>query len=380
MAEQQVLVIGGGPAGLAAGAELKRRGIEPLLLEASDRVGNSWHGHYDRLRLHTVRWLSGLPGMPIPKRAGKWVPRKRFIRYLETYAERQGLPIRFGTEAKRIERTDGIWTVYTGAGPISAEHVVIATGYNRRPRMPEWPGASTFTGELLHSSDYREASPYADKDVLVIGTGNSGAEIAVDLVGGGAASVTVAVRTPPNIMRRDIKGFPSQVTGVLMRRLPPKLVDVMARGVQRLSIGDLRPYGLPPSPRGVYTRLRVDNVVPILDIGLVDLVKERKVRIAAAVTAFDGDEVVLADGERLRPDAVVAATGFDRGLEEMVGHLGILGDHGRPLVRGSMTHESAPGMYFIGYANPISGALREIGIEARRIARAIQRSGGRRAA
>ena len=278
---------------------------------------------------------------------------------------------------KRIDRDGDSWTVYTDGGPISCSSVVVATGYNRRPRMPEWPGADTFKGELLHSSEYRDPGPYAGKDVLVVGTGNSGAEIAVDLVEGRAGSVTIAVRTPPNIMRRDIRGFPSQVTGVLMRHLPPRVVDVLARGVQRLSIGDLRPYGLPPSPRGVYTRLRSDNSVPILDIGLVDLVKARKVRIVAAVAAFEGDTVVLSDGERLHPDAVIAATGFDRGLEELVGHLRILGKHGRPRARGSITHPNAPDMYFIGFANPISGALREMGIEARRIARAIER--GRRA-
>ena len=368
----EVLVIGAGPAGLAAGAELKRRGIEPLILEASDRVGSSWLRHYDRLHLHTVRWLSGLPGMPIPKREGKWVPRDGVVRYLESYARRHALPIRFGAEVKRIDRDRGSWTVYTDQGPISCRSVVVATGYNRRPRMPDWPGAEGFTGELLHSSEYRNPEPYVGKDVLVVGTGNSGAEIAVDLVEGGAGSVTIAVRTPPNIMRRDIRGFPSQVTGVLMRRLPPKVVDVLARGVQRLSIGDLRPYGLPPSPRGVYTRLREDSAVPILDIGLVDLVKARKVRVVAAVAAFEGAEVLLADGERLRPDAVIAATGFDRGLEELVGHLGILGKHGRPRVRGATTHPNAPDMYFIGFANPISGAIREMGIEARRIARAIK--------
>lgn len=373
----EAVVIGAGPAGLAAGAVLKKAGIEPLLLEASDSVGNSWRGHYDRLHLHTVRWLSGLPGMPIPKQLGKWVPRDGLIRYLQAYARHHALDIRFGTEIKRVDRNGGTWSAYTDEGPISARSVVIATGYNRRPRLPNWPGMETYTGELLHSRDYRNATPYAGKQVLVVGTGNSGAEIAVDLVEGGAGEVTIAVRTPPNIMRRDIAGYPSQVTGLLIKHLPPRVVDVLARGVQRVSIGDLRPYGLPTPPRGVYTRLRKDDVVPILDVGLVDLIKERKVKVVAAVTGFDGDEVMLADGERVRPDAVIAATGFDRALEEIVGHLGVLGRHGRPLVRGASTHPNAPDLYFIGYSNPISGYLREVGIEARRIARAISRRRGR---
>ena len=376
--ETEVLVVGAGAAGLAAGAALQERGIRPLIVDSAPAIGETWRRHYDRLHLHTVRWLSGLPGLPIPRREGKWVGRDSFVRYLQRYAAHHRLEIRYRTEVKRIERAGREWLAYTDEGPIRTRSVIVATGYNRRPKMPNWPGAEGFRGELIHSVEYRNPEPYRDKSVLVVGTGNSGAEIAVDLVEGGAGDVSISVRTPPNIMRRDIGGFPSQVTGVLMRRLPPPVVDRLARGVSRISIGDLRPYGLPPPPRGLYTRLNEDDVVPILDIGLVDLIKARKVLAVGAVTGFDGEEVLLADGQRLRPDAVIAATGFDRALEDMVGHLGVLGRHGRPLVKGPAMHRNAPGLYFVGFANPISGALREAGIEARRIARAIQNTRGRR--
>jgi cation diffusion facilitator CzcD-associated flavoprotein CzcO len=374
----EVLVVGAGPAGLAAGAALRKRGIEPLLVDSATAVGDSWRAHYDRLHLHTVRWLSALPGLTIPKQEGKWVPRDGVVRYLETYARHHELSIRFGMEIKRIERTGDGWSAYTDEGPISADSVVVATGYNRRPHLPDWPGMDRFAKPLIHSSEYRNPETYRGKSVLVVGPGNSGAEIVVDLVEGGAREVTIAVRTPPNIMRRDIRGFPSQVTGMLMRHLPLRVVDVLARGVRRMSIGDLRPYGLPPPQRGVYTRLVKDAAVPILDIGLVDLVKAGTVRVVKAVTGLEGDQVILAGGERLRPDAVIAATGFDRGLEELVGHLDIIGTHGRPVVRGAITHPHAPDLYFIGFANPISGALREARLEAKRIARAIQRSRERR--
>ncbi|MGH2686227.1 MAG: flavin-containing monooxygenase, partial [Actinomycetota bacterium] len=353
MADVQVLVVGAGPAGLAAGAVLRSQGSDVLLVDAAEAVGDTWRKHYDRLHLHTVRWLSGLPGLPIPKSEGKWVPRDGVVRYLQRYAEHHRLPIRLHTEVRRLERWDGGWRAETNGEPITARSVVVATGYNRRPRNPSWPGADRFPGDLRHSSEYRNPDPYVGKDVLVVGTGNSGAEIAVDLVEGGARDVVLSVRTPPNIMRRDVGGFPSQVTGVMMRRLPPRVVDVLARGVRRLSIGDLRPYGLEPPPRGLYTRLNADDVVPILDVGLVDLLKARKVRAVGAVTGFDGDEVLLAGGDRLRRDAVVAATGFDRALDDLVGHLGVLGPHGRPVVIGGRTHPDAPDLYFIGYSNPL---------------------------
>jgi putative flavoprotein involved in K+ transport len=367
------LVVGAGPAGLAAGAMLRQHGVEPLLVDRSGNVGDSWRQHYDRLHLHTVRWLSNLPRLPIPRSEGKWVSRDGVARYLEAYARHHRLNVVLGTEVARLDRDDGGWRASTTDEAIRADTVVIATGYNRFPFLPDWPGREGFTGELIHSSSYRSPQPYRGKDVLVVGTGNSGAEIAVDLVEGGARHVLLAVRTPPNILRRDLGGFPTQVLGVSMRRLPPRVVDALAGATRRLTIGDLRPYGLPLPPRGTYTRVREDDRIPILDVGLIDMLKGRRVQVVGAVEGFDGPEVMLVDGERLRPDAVIAATGFRRGLDELVGHLGILGRHGRPVVHGPATHPHAPGLYFIGYTNPLSGNLRELGLDARRIARAVSR-------
>jgi putative flavoprotein involved in K+ transport len=374
--DSEALVVGAGPAGLATGAMLRRRGIETLLVDRSADIGDSWRTHYDRLHLHTVRWLSDLPGLGIPRREGKWVSRDGVVRYLQAYADHHSLRVRLGTEVRKIERADGRWSALTDDGPIRADRVVVATGYNREPRMPAWPGMERFTGELVHSSRYRNPAPYVGKDVLVVGTGNSGAEIAVDLVEGGARAVAIAVRTPPNILRRDVGGFPTQVLGVVMRPLPARVVDALSAAARRLTVGDLRPYGLPPPPRGMYTRLKGDDIVPILDVGLIGLLKARRVRVMAAVEAFEGPEVILSDHSRLRPHAVIAATGFERALEGLVGHLGVLGRHGRPVATGGTTHPNAPGLYFTGYSNPLSGNLRELGIDARRIARAIHSSRG----
>lgn len=369
----QALVVGAGPAGLAAGVMLRRRGVETLLVDRSSAVGDSWRGHYARLHLHTVRWLSDLPGLPIPRSEGKWVSRDGVVRYLEAYARHHDLPIRLKTEVLRIERSNGAWAAHTPGGPLLAEHLVVATGYNRVPWIPPWPGS--FAGRVIHAGAYHDATPYAGRDVLVVGTGNSGAEIAVDLVEGGASQVSLSVRTPPNIVRRDLAGFPTQVLGVLFRRLPPRLVDPIAAATRRITVGDLSRYGMPPPPRGLYTRAQEDDIIPILDVGLIGVLKRRLVRVVGAVEGFDGPDVLLAGGERLRVDAVVAATGYRRGLEELVGHLGVLGSMGRPLVHADVTHREAPNVHFIGYTNPISGNLRELGIDARRIARAVARTG-----
>ena len=371
----EVAVIGGGPAGLAAAATLKRCGIPAVVLERSEAVGASWRRHYDRLHLHTVRWLSNLPGYRFSRSHGRWVSRDGVVRYLEGYVRHHGLDVRTGVEVRRLDRSDdgAEWLLDTPDGTIRASYVVVATGYNHTPVLPNWPGRETFSGELIHGQYYRNPSPYVGRDVLVVGSGNTGAEIAVDLVEGGAGRVRMAVRTPPNVLLREANGVPAQVTGVLMRRLPLKVADAIAEVAAKAAVGDLSSFGLPPSPRGPFTRAATEDVVPILDVGLIRMLKQGWVEIVAAVVAFDGPAIVLADGSRIEPDAIIACAGYARGLEPLVGHLGLLGFKGRPVVNGGQTHPNAPRLYFIGYTNPVSGMFREFGITARRIARAIRK-------
>jgi putative flavoprotein involved in K+ transport len=368
------IVVGAGPAGLAAAAVLRAQGISALVVDKAPAVGSTWRAHYDRLHLHTERALSGLPGLPIPRKHGKWVPRLGVVEYLEDYARHHEIALRLSTPIERLDRDDDVWRLATpAAGPFLARAVVIATGFNHTPRVPDWPGKSSFAGWLIHSASYRNADRFRGQHVLVVGTGNSGAEIAVDLAEGGAASVRIAVRTPPNIVPREvIPGVSAQRVGLALRRFPPAVVDPIAGFVQRMAVGDLTPYGLARAPRGTYTRAR-EGQIPILDVGFIDAVKAKRVGIVAAVQGFEGRDVILEDGTRLQPDAVIAATGFARALESLVGHLGILDGRGVPVVHGPTTDPRAPRLYFIGFSNPISGNLREIGIDARKIAKAVRR-------
>ena len=372
----ETAVIGAGPGGLATAAVLRRHGIEATILER-DSIAASWRKHYDRLHLHTVRWLSNLPGYRFSRSHGRWVSRDGVIAYLEGYARHHQLDVRTGVEVRRLDRSPDGWTLDTSAGPIEARFVVVATGYNNTPVLPDWPGRDGFAGELIHGQDYRNPEPYRDRDVLVVGAGNTGAEIAVDLVEGGAARVRMAIRTPPHVLLREANGVPGQVGGVLLRRLPLRVADAIVEAAQRMDVGDLSVYGIGRPPRGAFTRAVKEDVVPILDVGLIDVLKAGRVEVVAAVAGFDGADVILADGERVQPDAVIACAGYARGLEPLVGHLGLLGDRGRPVVHGGRTHPDAPGLYFIGYTNPISGMFREFGIVARRIARSIARESRR---
>ncbi len=326
----EIVVVGGGSAGLATAALLRGRGLSPVVLEAGPEPGAAWRERYDRLRLHTPRLLSGLPGMRIPRRFGRWVARDDLIEYFRRYAERHDLDVRTGTRVERIDRDGEGWRLEVSHGPVRAESVVVATGYNGVPFVPDWPGRDAFARELIHSSQYVNPAPFRGRDVLVVGAGNSGAEIAHDVVDGGAARSRLSVRTPPQIVRRSTAGIPAQLIGMAIKWMPPPWVDPISKTQRRLSIPDLSAQGLPRPELGIRTSFITTGTTPILDVGIVDSVRRGRVEVVAAVERFDGADVLLADGSRISPEAMIAATGFRTGLDGLVGHLGVLDPHGLP--------------------------------------------------
>ncbi|HXR12796.1 MAG TPA: NAD(P)/FAD-dependent oxidoreductase, partial [Gaiellaceae bacterium] len=310
MEKRDIVVVGAGSAGLATAALLRRGGFDPLVLEAGPEPGAAWRQRYDRLHLHTPRLLSGLPGRRIPRRYGRWVARDDLLAYLREYAGAERLEVRTNVAVERIDRAGESWRLETSAGPVEAGTAIVATGYNGAPFVPDWPGRDGFTGELVHSSQYRNPRPYRGRDVLVVGAGNSGAEIATDVAEGGAARSRLSVRTPPQIVRRATAGIPAQLLGMAIRRMPPDWVDPITKTQRKLSIPDLSAQGLPRPVHGVRTAFITTGTTPILDVGIVSAVKHGRVEVVAAVEGFDGGGVLLADGARITPDAVIAATGF----------------------------------------------------------------------
>lgn len=366
------MVVGAGPAGLGVAAALRRSGVDPLVIDRSDSIGSAWRTRYDSFRLHTIRWLSGLPGMAIPRAYGPWVVRDDFVRYLESYAARFEITPRFETELLGLDHVDEGWMVTTSAGEIGAKRVVLATGACSRPYVPDWPGRATFTPSLVRSAGYRSPDPYRGKRVLVVGSGNSATEVAVDLAAAGI-TVDLAVRTPPTILRRDTWGIPTQPLGIVLRRAPDAIANPLGAAFRKVTIPDLTAAGL-PAPSAPYSQFRRTGTIPVLDHGFVTAVRSGTITVRPGVAELDGNEVVHSDGSRSQPGAVVAATGYRTGLESILGPLGLLDERGLPSVGFQGDPRRAPGLYSVGITVVLSGLLREIGLDARRVARSIARA------
>jgi cation diffusion facilitator CzcD-associated flavoprotein CzcO len=371
---EPVLIIGAGLAGLAAAARLGQLGVPSEILECGEAVGTSWRQRYNRLRMNTCRWNIMLWFGRFPKGTPTFPTRDQFVRYMESYVSRHDLRVRFGVTVDRIDRVADGWRLATSDGERTARQVIVATGHERIAKIPDWPGHNSFPGRLLHSAEYHDPREFRGKDVLVVGSGCSGMDIAGDLVQGGASRVRLAVRTPPHIVLRNSAWGPNDLLAAALQRMPTRVADSIDKFIRRKSIGDLAPFGLTLPDEGTFTVFHRDEAQPtIIDPDVVEGIKDGRIEIVAAVSSVDANGVQLSDGTTLWPDAVIAATGFRTGLEPLVGHLGVLDDQGMP----SGSHEStvAPGLCFLGYEKGAG----VIGPRARRATRDVCRElvGGR---
>lgn len=365
------VIIGAGPAGLAVGGSLNREGLPFVMLEREDRVGFSWHHHYRRLHLHTDKARSGLPYLPFPKHYPRHPSREQVISYLEAYCEHFGLEPRFGEEVLSTRHQDRRWHTQTRDGLYVSDHLVVATGYNAKPKIPEWDGQEDFPGDILYSSDYKSGEPYRGKRVLVVGFGNSGGEISMDLWEHGAIP-TLALRSPVNLLPRDLLGLPLLAVATPLSKLPPRLADALAAPVLWLVFGDLGEFGLRKARGGAFSQIQEHQRVPFIDIGTIKLIRNGQVGVRPGIERFDGEEVVFSDGSCRSFDDVVLATGYrpepDIFLDDA---LSVTDGSGYPLQSGREC--TIAGLYFCGFHISPIGMLREISIEAKRIARGIAR-------
>jgi cation diffusion facilitator CzcD-associated flavoprotein CzcO len=370
--DAQVVIVGAGSAGLSTGAALKKEGIDPILLEKDDRIGGSWSRRYERLHLHTIRRFSGLAHHPIPRTYPRYVPKDMFAAYLQEYAEVFQLRVELNRPVKAVRPLDGgLWETVVGDGePMRSRVVIFATGRYNEPVLPSWPGLESFSGRVVHSSRYSSGREFAGEAVLVVGIGNSGAEIAADLVEQRASRVVIAVRSSPPIMPRDLFGvMPVQLLGIALTPIPaPKLLDRGGAVMRRIAIGDLGKYGLGKAKWGPFTARRP----AVIDVGFLEKLKGLEVTIRPDVERLTATGAVFSDGSEEEFDAIVAATGFDSGLGKVIDVPGVVSANGKPVFR-SGRPTSHPGLYFIGFDETVRGVLFETNRDSKRLARSVRR-------
>ncbi len=371
---QRPIIIGAGPGGLAVAWTLKEAGLNPLVLDQAKIACSTWYSYYSSMRMNSWRRLSSLPGMRLSAEYGPWPMRDDFLTYIKKYVAVLDPDILFETTAHRVDRTDGRWTVRTSAGDLEAEQVVIATGLHRKPYLPAWPGLQDFGGELLHAREYRVPDAYAGKDILVVGCGPTGIDIAVAATRAGASRVRISIRHTPVLFKL------SPATSLLSQAikhgpLPDWLVNRVSLLMHRMTWGDLTQYGLARPTEGTMAgAARIGHTYGAIDRGLIPALREGTIEAVPGVTGFTDKAVLLEGGTSIKPEVVVAATGQRPALEGLLGHLDVLSQPGgRPVVHGGRTAPHAPGLYFQGYRVP-SGQVPDMSVDARAIARAVRKT------
>lgn len=367
------LIIGAGPAGLAMAGRMRKAEVPFEMVEQSQNVGNAWHNHYDRLHLHTVKQWSHLPHLPFPESYPLYVPRQSLTEYFADYAKHFDIQPHFGQQISSISKQeDGSWLVTSVDGKsFLAEKVIIATGVNRVPNIPSWEGQENFKGDITHSVRYKNPSPYRGKKVLVVGMGNTGAEVALDLSEKGVETY-ISVRNPISVVPRDLNGRPVQVTSKQLAKLPLGLGDWLGTQIRKLYFGNLSKYGLESSKMHPAVQLRETGKTPIVDIGTIQAIKEGKIKVMKDIDQFTETGVQFKDGSQQDIDAVILATGYKAKVEEFLERgeelLDKYGCPKQPIADGY--HE---GLYFLGFDNyKLGGILGTINTDSQTILEHLQ--------
>ena len=364
-----VAIIGAGPAGLAVAACLRRAGLNLVILERDHRVASSWHRHYERLHLHTVKQLSSLPHVPFPTAYPRYVPRNLMIEYLDRYAAKFDLKPRFGDAARSVCRDGNGWRIQGTPSSISAPYVVIASGFNAEPAIPSIPGMEKFRGKLIHSAAYANAKPFAGQSVLVIGMGNTGAEIALDLSEGGART-RISIRNGVHIVPRDLFGIPIQLVAMLATRvLPSAASETLFPRILDLALGNLLKHGIRRPREGIFRQVATSAKIPVIDVGTVRKISEGAIRIEPGISAITEDGAIFRGGGEGKFDAIIFATGYRPNYRSFLQADDIKNPKDYPPAR----QNTDSTIYFVGFKNSVAGLLRQISREAVQVAHDIVR-------
>ncbi|MBA0820204.1 hypothetical protein Gohar_021194 [Gossypium harknessii] len=316
MQKEQVIIVGAGPSGLAMAACLNHHSIPYIILEREDCIASLWKKYaYDRLHLHLDKQFCVLPHMPFPDSYPRFVSRQQFVSYLDDYVSRFKIsPLyRRTVESAEFDGETGKWIVKArnlGSGEVEeleGRFLVVASGETSNPFTPVIEGLNTFPGDVLHSTRFRNGKAFQNQKVLVVGSGNSGMEIAFDLANHGAQT-SLVVRSPVHILSRDM----IYLGLILVKYIRVNLVDSLMVMLSKLVYGDLSKYGINRPKEGPFFMKAVYGKYPITDIGTCKKIKSQEIRVLPSICSIRGNEVVFENGTTHPFDTIVFCTGFKR--------------------------------------------------------------------
>lgn len=352
-ADLPVVIVGAGPAGLAAARALTLRGIPYIQFERHTGVGGIWDidnpgtPMYRSAHFISSRDKSGFFDEPMPKRFADYPTRVQILEYTRAFAEAYGLGerIRFGVEVQQATQgDDGIWTLRTSDGEQRASALISSNGTTWHPKVPQVPGIETFTGEIIHSGQHRDAADFAGHRVLIVGLGNSGADIACDAAQNADAAF-VSSRRGYHFVPKHVFGAPSDDTEWLPIWAERALYSIM----RPLVIGDVRRWGLQKPDHKLF------ESHPLLNTQLLHHLQHGDIEARPGIDRIEGDAVVYTDGRRDRVDLIVFATGYEFAIPYLP-HDYLTWTGGRPDLYLNAISSSRPGLFGISYIEVNSSA------------------------
>ncbi|XP_076958612.1 putative indole-3-pyruvate monooxygenase YUCCA8 [Bidens hawaiensis] len=315
------VIVGAGPSGLAVSACLKEQCIPYVVIERADCIASLWQKRtYDRLKLHLPKKFCQLPKLPFPEDYPEYPTKKQFIAYLENYAQKFDIKPQFNecVQSANYDEACQLWRVITistsGLARTETEYIcqmlVVATGENAEGVIPEIDGLQEFSGEVIHAKDYKSGEKYAGKKVLVVGCGNSGMELSLDLSNHNAKP-SMVVRSSVHVLPREIMGKSTfDLAMMLMKWLPLWLVDKILLILTWFILGNIQKYGIKRPSLGPLQLKNHHGKTPVLDIGALEKIRSGEIAVVPGIKRFNCNSVELVNGEILEIDSVVLATGY----------------------------------------------------------------------
>jgi indole-3-pyruvate monooxygenase len=304
----------------------------------------------------------------MPKDYPTYPSRQQVVAYLEAYARTFSIRATLQTRVRHVVRDAGGWKVESSGGLLGCSAVVLCSGYNGVPVVPEWPGRDAFQRPVIHSSRYRNGARFAGQRVLVVGAGNSGAEIALDLLEHGAKP-SLCIRGAIHVVGRDVGPIPSLDVAIAMQPLPVRLRSAVMRAASLARYGDLRRWGIHRPKEGMLAQI-LRGRVPLIDVGTIRAIKRGQIEVLPGIAELRARSVRFVNGTERVVDAVILATGYRTGLPELLPQLApALDAKGLPPAVPCLAQ--APGLYFVGFENPETGLLRAIRQRAQQVAKRI---------